>query len=71
MSTRPARALATAVAGALVAVGLLDRLRGAEVPSKRIARQVWEVLVFMVWHGIFVEDRIRPQIPETVYPVRL
>ena len=52
-------------------LGLLDRLREAEVPSKRIARQVWEVLVFMVWHGIFVEERIRPEIPETVYPVSL
>ena len=41
------------------------------MPSKRIARQVWEVLVFMVWHGIFVEERIRPEIPETVYPVSL
>ncbi|MCW2508691.1 MAG: asnB [Modestobacter sp.] len=52
-------------------LGLLDRLRDAEVPSKRIARQVWEVLVFMVWHGIFVEDRIVVDVPEPVYPVRL
>ncbi|WP_029433788.1 asparagine synthase (glutamine-hydrolyzing) [Blastococcus sp. URHD0036] len=52
-------------------LGLLNRLREAEVPSKRTARQVWEVLVFMVWHGIFVEERIRPEIPETVYPVSL
>jgi asparagine synthase (glutamine-hydrolysing) len=52
-------------------LGLLDRLRRDEVPSKRVARQVWEVLVFMVWHGIFVEERIRPEIPETVYPVQL
>ena len=50
---------------------LLTTLRTAEQPSKRIARQVWEVLVFMVWHGIFVEERIQPVIPETVYPVRL
>jgi asparagine synthase (glutamine-hydrolysing) len=50
---------------------LLDSLRTAEQPSKRVARQVWEVLIFMVWHGIFVEDRIRPEIPETVYPVTL
>ena len=48
----------------------VDR-RAAEVPNKRIARQVWEVLVFMIWHGIFVEERIHPQIPEPVYPVRL
>jgi len=27
--------------------------------------------VFMIWHGIFVEGRIRPEIPEPVYPVRL
>jgi asparagine synthase (glutamine-hydrolysing) len=52
-------------------LALLARLREAEVPSKRIARQVWEVLVFMVWHGIFVEERIHPEIPEPVYPVRL
>jgi asparagine synthase (glutamine-hydrolysing) len=53
---------------------LLTDLAGADPKrnsSKRIARQVWEVLVFMVWHGIFVEERIKPQIPETVYPVRL
>jgi asparagine synthase (glutamine-hydrolysing) len=50
---------------------LLESLRTAGEPSKRTARQVWEVLVFMVWHGIFVEERIKPEIPETVYPVRL
>ncbi|QXG75701.1 asparagine synthase (glutamine-hydrolyzing) [Modestobacter sp. L9-4] len=52
-------------------LALLERLRTAEVPSKRIARQVWEVLVFMIWHGIFVEGRIHPEVPEPVYPVRL
>ena len=50
---------------------LLRSMRTAEQPSKRTARQLWEVLVFMVWHGIFVEERIEPVIPETVYPVRL
>jgi asparagine synthase (glutamine-hydrolysing) len=53
---------------------LLATLQGADLSSvaaKRTARQVWEVLVFMVWHGIFVEERITPVIPETVYPVRL
>lgn len=54
-----------------VVLGLLDRLRTEEVPSKRIARQLWSVLVFMVWHGIFVEDRIAVDVPETVYPVKL
>lgn len=35
------------------------------------SRKIWTLLVVMVWHGIFVEDRIHPAVPETVYPVRL
>src|SRR3954454_4554295 len=35
------------------------------------SRKLWTLLVFMVWHGIFVEERIKPEVPETVYPVRL
>jgi asparagine synthase (glutamine-hydrolysing) len=35
------------------------------------SRKLWTLLVFMIWHGIFVEDRIKPEIPATVYPVRL
>ena len=35
------------------------------------SRKIWTLLVFMVWHGIFVEQRIRPEVPEPVYPVRL
>lgn len=35
------------------------------------SRKLWTLLVFMVWHGIFVEERITPEVPQTVYPVRL
>ncbi|MGY2084451.1 asparagine synthase (glutamine-hydrolyzing) [Blastococcus sp. SYSU DS0539] len=35
------------------------------------SRKLWTLLVFMVWHGVFVEQRIAPEIPATVYPVRL
>jgi len=35
------------------------------------SRKLWTLLVFMIWHGIFVEERITPDIPATVYPVRL
>jgi len=35
------------------------------------SRKLWTVLVFMIWHGIFVENRITPEIPEVHYPVRL
>jgi asparagine synthase (glutamine-hydrolysing) len=35
------------------------------------SRRLWTLLVFMLWHGIMVEDRIHPEIPEPAYPVRL
>jgi asparagine synthase (glutamine-hydrolysing) len=35
------------------------------------SRQLWALLVFMLWHGIFVEHRIKPDVPEPVYPVKL
>jgi asparagine synthase (glutamine-hydrolysing) len=35
------------------------------------SRKIWTLLVFMIWHGIFVDGRIQPEIPEPVYPVRL
>jgi asparagine synthase (glutamine-hydrolysing) len=35
------------------------------------SRRLWTVLCFMVWHGIFVEKRILPQIQEPAYPVHI
>ncbi|GAA2553075.1 asparagine synthase (glutamine-hydrolyzing) [Pseudonocardia hydrocarbonoxydans] len=35
------------------------------------SRRVWTLLVFLIWHGIFVEGRIRPDIVEPVHPVRI
>ncbi|BAC18898.1 asparagine synthase (glutamine-hydrolyzing) [Corynebacterium efficiens YS-314] len=35
------------------------------------SRRLWTVLAFMVWHGIFVENRIDPQIEQRDYPVEL
>ncbi|MFD6860157.1 asparagine synthase (glutamine-hydrolyzing) [Rhodococcus sp. NPDC060090] len=35
------------------------------------SRRLWTLLVFMIWHGIFVEKRIVPQIQEPTYPVEL
>ena len=35
------------------------------------SRKLWTVLIFMLWHGIFVENRITPEIPEVHYPIRL
>ncbi|MEU6643848.1 asparagine synthase (glutamine-hydrolyzing) [Saccharomonospora sp. NPDC046836] len=35
------------------------------------SRPLWALLLFMLWHGIFVENRIKPEIPEPHYPVKL
>ncbi|WP_067547236.1 asparagine synthase (glutamine-hydrolyzing) [Nocardia crassostreae] len=35
------------------------------------SRRLWTLLCFMIWHGIFVEHRIKPEIQEPVYPVSL
>ena len=35
------------------------------------SRRIWAVLVFMLWHGIFVEQRITPVVPEPRYPVQV
>lgn len=35
------------------------------------SRRLWTLLIFMIWHGIFVENRIKPEIQEPVYPVNL
>ncbi|MEV0357974.1 asparagine synthase (glutamine-hydrolyzing) [Nocardia sp. NPDC050697] len=35
------------------------------------SRRLWTLLVFMVWHGVFVEQRIKPEIQEPSYPVSL
>ncbi len=35
------------------------------------SRRLWTVLIFMLWHGIFVEHSVMPQISEPSYPVQL
>ena len=47
---------------------MLDAHRAGPVDH---SRRIWTLLVFLLWHGIFVEQRIRPEIPEPAYPVRL
>jgi asparagine synthase (glutamine-hydrolysing) len=50
------------------ALNLLDAHRAG---PHDYSRKIWTLLVFLIWHGIFIEQRIRPEIPEPVYPVRL
>ena len=35
------------------------------------SRRLWTVLIFMLWHAIFVERSVVPQIKEPQYPVQL
>ncbi len=35
------------------------------------SRRLWALLVFMLWHGIFIEGRLSPEVPEPHYPVKL
>ena len=47
---------------------MLDEHRAGPVDH---SRRIWTLLVFMLWHGIMVERRITPEIPEPHYPVAL
>ncbi len=49
-------------------VGLLDAHRAGEADY---SRPIWTVLVFQLWHEIFVTGSITPVVPEPVYPVYL
>jgi asparagine synthase (glutamine-hydrolysing) len=45
---------------------MLDAHRDGPVDH---SRRIWTLLVFLLWHGIFVERRIQPEVPEPAYPV--
>ena len=47
---------------------MLDEHRRGETDH---SRRIWTMLCFMIWHGIFVEGRITPDIEQREYPVRL
>ena len=47
---------------------MLDEHRSG---SSDHSRRLWTVLIFMLWHAIFVEHNVVPQISELQYPVQL
>ena len=64
--------VASSGAGDLVDINavrmMLDEHRsGASDHSRRL----WTVLIFMLWHAIFVEGSVTPKISEPTYPVQL
>jgi len=68
---------AHAIIGEAEADELIDRAAALRLLNAHRAgphdysRKIWTLLVFLTWHGIFVEQRIRPDVPEPTYPVRL
>ena len=50
---------------------VLDLLDEHRTGERDRSRQLWALLVFMLWHGIFIENRIKVRVPEPVYPVRI
>lgn len=62
----------TSLAGELVDLGavrrMLDEHRGGETDH---SRRLWTVLIFLLWHAIFVDGSVTPQISEPHYPVQL
>ncbi|KZS59107.1 asparagine synthase (glutamine-hydrolyzing) [Mycobacterium ostraviense] len=64
--------VASSGAGHLIDLGAVSRMldehrTGASDHSRRL----WTVLIFMLWHAIFVEHSVVPQIGEPQYPVQL
>lgn len=59
-------------AGHLIDLDAVQRMLDAhrEGPIDH-SRRIWTLLVFLIWHGIFVEQRIRPEVPEPTYPVKI
>ena len=53
----------------IVKAAVLRMLEEHHPTERDHSRRLWTVLAFMIWHGIFIEDRIRPAIPHRDYPV--
>ena len=51
-----------------VVVAMLGEHRAGTVDN---SRRLWTILIFMVWHAIFVEKTLVPAITDHDYPVRL
>jgi asparagine synthase (glutamine-hydrolysing) len=64
--------VANSQADELVDVGAVRRMLDEHLAGTADhSRRLWTVLMFMLWHAIFVERSVVPQISEPQYPVRL
>ncbi|OBK17262.1 asparagine synthase (glutamine-hydrolyzing) [Mycobacterium asiaticum] len=59
-------------AGHLVELAAVRRMLDEHrVGTSDHSRRLWTMLIFMLWHAVFVEHSVIPQISEPVYPVEL
>lgn len=59
-------------AGHLVDLAAVRRMLDEHrVGTSDHSRRLWTMLIFMLWHAIFIEHSVVPQISEPVYPVEL
>ena len=55
-------------AGDRARLAMLDAHKAGEADH---SRRIWTILVFQIWHEIFVTGALKPEIPEPAYPVYL
>jgi len=66
------RTVAASQAGELIDLaGVTKMLDEHRSGTSDHSRRLWTVLIFMLWHAIFVEHSVTPQISEPTYPVQL
>jgi asparagine synthase (glutamine-hydrolysing) len=59
-------------AGALIDLAAVTRMLDEHRSgTSDHSRRLWTLLIFMLWHAIFVEHSVVPQISEPTYPVQL
>jgi asparagine synthase (glutamine-hydrolysing) len=64
--------LASSQADELIDIGAVRRMLDEHLAgTSDHSRRLWTVLIFMLWHAIFVERSIVPQINEPQYPVQI
>ena len=62
----------TSNAGHLIDLNAIERmLQTHRTGPLDYSRKIWTVLIFLLWHEIFIEGTVTPEIPDVHYPVRL
>ncbi|GAB3302684.1 asparagine synthase (glutamine-hydrolyzing) [Epidermidibacterium keratini] len=64
--------IASSGAGHLIDLAAVQRMLDEHRTGQLdYSRKIWTVLIFLIWHEIFIEGSLQPEVPEVHYPVRL